>query len=129
MADSERLNGVIAALAAGQPAFTAFATPDVPTAIAYSTSTGYDGIVFEMEHNAWDTRTLRDCMQYMLNRGQIAKSGSVAPAVTPLVREPVNGAEKGQWHAKQALDLGIYGIVWPHISSVEEAYNAVAACR
>jgi 4-hydroxy-2-oxoheptanedioate aldolase len=27
------------------------------------------------------------------------------------------------------LDLGAYGIVWPHISSVEEAYNAVAACR
>jgi 4-hydroxy-2-oxoheptanedioate aldolase len=46
-----------------------------------------------------------------------------------MVRIPVNGAEKGQWHAKQALDLGCYGIVWPHISTVEEAYNAVAACR
>jgi len=29
---------------------------------------------------------------------------------------------------KQALDLGAYGVVWPHISSVEEAYSAVAAC-
>ncbi|MEK8169421.1 aldolase/citrate lyase family protein [Streptomyces sp. M19] len=48
---------------------------------------------------------------------------------TPLVRVPVNGAEHGQWHAKQALDLGAYGIVWPHISRVEEARNAVAACR
>ena len=88
MADSERLNGVIAALAAGQPTFTAFATPDVPTAVAYSTNTGYDGIVFEMEHNAWDSLALRDCLQYMLNRGQIAKSGSLAPAVTPMVRVP-----------------------------------------
>jgi len=129
MADSERLNGVIAALAAGQPTFTAFATPDVPTAIAYSTSTGYDGIVFEMEHNPWDIRALRDSLQYMLNRRQIADAGSVAPAVTPMVRIPTNGAEKGQWHAKQALDLGVYGIVWPHISTVEEANNAVAACR
>jgi 4-hydroxy-2-oxoheptanedioate aldolase len=65
----------------------------------------------------------------MLNRGQIAKSGSIAPTVTPMVRIPPNGEEKGQWHAKQALDLGVYGIVWPHISSVDQAYNAVAACR
>jgi 4-hydroxy-2-oxoheptanedioate aldolase len=65
----------------------------------------------------------------MLNRGQIAKSGSVAPPVTPKVRIPPNGAEKAQFHAKQALDLGAYGIVWPHISTVDEAYNAVAACR
>ena len=34
-----------------------------------------------------------------------------------------------QWQAKQALDIGCYGIVFPHISTVEEAYNAVAACR
>ena len=129
MADIPRLNGVIAALEAGQPTFTAFATPDVPTAIAFSTSTDYDGIVFEMEHNPWDSLSLRDCLQYMLNRGQIAKSGSLAPAVTPIVRVPPNGNEQAQWQAKQALDLGVYGVVWPHISSVEEAYNAVASCR
>ncbi len=89
----------------------------------------YDGIVYEMEHNPWDIRALRDSLQYMLNRGQIAKSASVAPAVAPMVRIPPNGSEKAQFQAKQALDLGVYGIVWPHISSVEEAYNAVAACR
>ncbi|MEX2598804.1 MAG: aldolase/citrate lyase family protein, partial [Dehalococcoidia bacterium] len=40
-----------------------------------------------------------------------------------------NGNEMSQWFAKQALDIGAYGIVWPHISTAEEAYNAVAACR
>jgi 4-hydroxy-2-oxoheptanedioate aldolase len=34
-----------------------------------------------------------------------------------------------QWQAKQALDLGAYGIIWPHISTVDQARNAVAACR
>jgi 4-hydroxy-2-oxoheptanedioate aldolase len=34
-----------------------------------------------------------------------------------------------QWVAKQALDTGVYGVVWPHISTVEQAMNAVAACR
>jgi 4-hydroxy-2-oxoheptanedioate aldolase len=65
----------------------------------------------------------------MLNRAQIAKAASVVPPVTPLVRVPVNGIEMAQWHAKQALDVGCYGIVFPHISTVEEAANAVGACR
>src|ERR1700704_5539991 len=128
MADIPRLNGVIRALEAGKTAFTSFCQADPDTAIAMATAK-YDGIVYEMEHNPWDIRALRDSLQYMLNRGQIAKSGSVAPGVTPMVRIPPNGAEKAQFHAKQALDLGTYGIVWPHISTVEEAYNAVAACR
>jgi 4-hydroxy-2-oxoheptanedioate aldolase len=128
MAELPRLNQVIKALEQGLPAFTSFCQADPETAIAMATAK-YDGIVYEMEHNPWDIRALRDSLQYMLHRGQIARSGSVAPAVTPMVRVPPNGAEKAQFQAKQALDLGIYGIVWPHISSVEEAYNAVAACR
>jgi 4-hydroxy-2-oxoheptanedioate aldolase len=128
MPELPRLNGVIKALEAGLPAFTCFTTPDVESAIALSTS-NYDGIVYEMEHNPWDIRALRDCLQYMLNRRQIATSGSIAPAVTPFVRIPPNGGEMNQAYAKQALDLGAYGIIWPHISTVEHAYNAVGACR
>jgi 4-hydroxy-2-oxoheptanedioate aldolase len=81
-----------------------------------------------MEHNPWDGGRLRDCLQYMLNRAQIAKAGLVPP-VNPLVRIPVNGIEMAQWQAKQALDMGCYGIVFPHISTVAEAANAVGACR
>ncbi len=128
MADIARLNGVIRALESGMPTFTSFCQADSETAIAMA-SARYDGVVYEMEHNPWDIRALRDSLQYMLNRGQIAKSGSLAPSVTPMVRIPPNGAEKAQFQAKQALDLGVYGIVWPHISTVEEAYNAVASCR
>jgi len=128
MADLPRLNGVIRALEAGHPAFTCFQPAEVDSALAIQ-STKFDGVVFEMEHNPWDGKALRDSLQYLLNRGQIVKAGNIAPAVTPMVRVPVNGVEKGQWHAKQALDIGCYGIVWPHISTVEEAYNAVAACR
>jgi 4-hydroxy-2-oxoheptanedioate aldolase len=65
----------------------------------------------------------------MLNRAQIAKRASIAPTVTPMVRIPPNGAESNQWIAKQVLDMGVYGVIWPHISTVEEAKNAVAACR
>src|SRR5580692_12845513 len=128
MAEIPRLNGVIRALEAGQHALTCFAPAHVDSAVAMSTSK-FDGCVFEMEHNPWDSGRLRDCLQYMLNRAQIAKAASVVPGVTPMVRIPVNGVEMAQWQAKQALDMGCYGIVFPHISTVEEAANAVGACR
>ncbi len=128
MSTLPRLNAVIGALEKGLPAFTTFSPPNIAAAIATSTSP-YDGVVFEMEHNPWNPETLRDCLQYMLSRGQIAAAGSLAPAVTPMVRIPPNGSELAQWQAKQALDLGVYGVVWPHVSTAEEAYNAVAACR
>jgi 4-hydroxy-2-oxoheptanedioate aldolase len=128
MTELPRINGIIRALEQGQAAFTAFSPAEIDAALAMSTSK-YDGVIFEMEHNPWDARALRESLQFLLNRRQIATSGSLAPAVTPLVRVPPNGVERGQWHAKQALDLGCYGIVFPHISSVDEAYNAVASCR
>lgn len=128
MSELPRLNGMIREFERGTHSFSAFANADVETALSFS-ATKYDSIVFEMEHNPWDIRALRDSLQFLLNRGQIVAGGTVAPAVTPIVRVPPNGSEKAQWQAKQALDLGAYGIVWPHISTVEEAYNAVAACR
>jgi 4-hydroxy-2-oxoheptanedioate aldolase len=128
MAETPRLNGMIRCFEEGKPAFGAFCTPDTAAATAMSDAK-YDSIVFEMEHNIWDIRALKDCLQYMLNRRQIAEKGSIAPNVTPLVRVPANGNEKNQWLAKQALDVGAYGVVWPHVDTVDQAYNAVAACR
>ena len=128
MSKIPRLNGIIGALTNSGVAFSTFASMDVQTGISIATSK-FDGVVYEGEHNPWDIVGLRDAMQFMLNRREIAASGLIAPTVTPLARIPVNGVEQGQWHAKQALDTGVYGVVWPHISTVEEAYNAVAACR
>jgi 4-hydroxy-2-oxoheptanedioate aldolase len=128
MAELPRLNGVIAAWEKGRPAYASFAHPERQVAIEFSTAP-YDSVVFEMEHNGWDPNVLQDCLQSLLNRKQILETGSLAPTVTPIVRIPANGGENNQWLAKQALDRGVYGVVWPHVSSVEQAYNAVSACR
>lgn len=128
MADSPRLNGIIRAWEQGRSAFASFAHPERQVAIEFSQAP-YDAVVFEMEHNAWDPNVLQDCLQYLLNRKQIVDAGSLAPTVTPVVRIPANGGENNQWLAKQALDRGVYGIIWPHVSTAEQAYNAVAACR
>ena len=128
MTELPRLNGIIRAWEQGRPAYASFAQPERQVAIEFSTAP-YDSVVFEMEHNSWDPNLLQDCLQYLLNRRQILESGSLAPQVTPIVRIPANGAENNQWLAKQALDRGVYGVIWPHVSTVEQAYNAVSACR
>lgn len=124
-----RLNGVIRALEEGQVAITTFVSPPtIDNAVAVA-GQPYDGVIFESEHNPYDIRELRDGFQYMLSRRQIVEGATLAPAVTPLVRVPANGSERNEWMAKQALDIGAYGVVWPRVSTVEEAYTAVAACR
>jgi 4-hydroxy-2-oxoheptanedioate aldolase len=123
-----RLNGIIRAWEQGRPAYASFAQPERQVAVEFSTAP-YDSVVFEMEHNSWDANALQDSLQYLLNRKQILEMGSLAPTVTPIVRIPANGGENNQWLAKQALDRGVYGVIWPHISTVEQAYNAVSSCR
>ena len=124
----QRLNGIIRALESGKIAYSCFAKVDKLTA-QEMTDAPYDGIVYEMEHNPLDISALGDALQYMLNRKQIASSASIAPEITPIVRVPSNGVEMNQSFAKQALDRGVYGVIWPHINNVEQAYNAVASCR
>jgi 4-hydroxy-2-oxoheptanedioate aldolase len=128
MAEIPRLNGVIRALERGQTAFVGFSPADIESAAALAGSS-LDGVAFEMEHAPLSPPALRDALQYMLDRRQILESGTLAPAVTPLVRIPPNGGEMNQWLAKQVLDIGVFGIIFPHVSSVEEARNAVGACR
>ena len=128
MSTLPRLNGLIRALESGKCAFSLFAPCNNETAIELQASR-YDGVIFEGEHRPWDIQALRDAMQYLLSRSQIVKAGSLSPAITPTARIPANGVEKNQFLAKQALDIGCYGIVWPHVCTMEEAYNAVSACR
>lgn len=123
-----RLNPIIKALENDQPTFVTFSPPD-PVNAQHIGEASYDGVVFETEHNPYDIRVLKECLLGMLNRRKIAESGNVAPPVAPMVRIPPNGGEMNQWFAKQVLDLGAYGVIWPHVSTVEEARNAVSACR
>ena len=128
MNNSKPLNRVIELFERENHAFATFSAPDPFQATQLSTS-AYDAVIFEAEHKPWDVPKLRDSMQYLLDRRSIFEAETLSPSITPLVRIPPNGSERSQWHAKQALDLGAFGIIWPHITTVEEAQNAVAACR
>ena len=129
MADIPRLNGMIKCARRGQARVGRFCPPDVDAALAASQAK-YDGVVFEMEHNPWDIRALRDCLQYMLNREQIVEAGSLAPNVTPIVRIPVEWRrEKPIPRQAGARYRRLRHRLAAHLDTVEQAYNAVAACR
>ena len=124
-----RLNSLIGLLESGKPAFGLTAPNgalDDAMAIAESDN---DFVIFDMEHLDFDFPNLRSTLQHLLNRARIAKSGSIAPDVVPLVRVPPNAGEMNQWVIKQTLDCGVYGIVQPHLSTVEQARALVAAVR
>jgi 4-hydroxy-2-oxoheptanedioate aldolase len=116
-----RLNGIIKALESGQVAFCA-TDPEA------ASGGQFDGCIFEMEHGRYNIDELYYGLLELLNPRHIATTGSVAPLVTPIVRIPPNSGE-ANWIAKQVLDIGVYGVVWPHIDTVQDAYNAVAAMR
>jgi 4-hydroxy-2-oxoheptanedioate aldolase len=116
-----RLNGIIKALEEDKVAFIS-GDPDA------AGGGQFDGCIYEMEHGPYDIKALRDGLLRLLNPRLIAQRGSVAPVVTPIVRIPPNSGETN-WIAKQVLDVGVYGIVFPHIDTVEDAYNAVASMR
>src|SRR5258708_12709150 len=107
MSDIPRLNPAIRALESGKPAFVTFSPPEISAAQSIAAAP-YDGVVFEMEHNPYDIRTLRDCMQYMLDRAQIVKSGSLAPAVAPFVRIPPNARHPHPFLANHAPHIALH---------------------
>lgn len=123
-----RLNQVIDLLDRGETVLGGFLAPEPAAAIAVR-GVPYDTVIFEAEHKPWDAPLLKDALQYLLDRRQVFGAETIAPAITPLVRVPSNGGERSQWHAKQVLDLGAFGVVWPHVDTVEDARNAVSACR
>src|SRR5260370_7766978 len=88
-----------------------------------------DAVSIEMEHEGFSFTTLRTSLQVLLSRKRIAEKGNLQPDVVPMVRIPPNARERNQWVIKQALDTGVYGLVLPHLNTVEDPQTAVAAAR
>lgn len=130
MAEVGRLNKVIGLLEQGKAAFGPMlpVAGSIPDAY-WLAEAPFDMVTFEMEHQPFNLSDLRLSLQFMLNRRQIALSGSVAPAVVPFVRIPINGRENNEWIVKQVLDIGVYGIVFPMINTVDDAWHALQSAR
>jgi 4-hydroxy-2-oxoheptanedioate aldolase len=123
-----RYNRVIESLEAGETVFGCLPL-DSEEDIATIARSDYDFLIIEAEHTGFDGHRLRHCLQGMLDRRQLVDDGTLQPPVTPFVRIAANARERNEWQIKQALDAGAYGIVAPHLDSVEAAVAAVRAAR
>jgi 4-hydroxy-2-oxoheptanedioate aldolase len=88
-----------------------------------------DFVQIDMEHSPLDFETMRAFMQGMLSRAEMLQTRSLRPHVLPFISLPQNGREQLQFMIKQALDLGVYGLMFAHINTAQEALAAVRASR
>ena len=130
MANKVRYNRVIDLLEQGKPVFCSdLVWNGNLDDLMFVADSDYDMVIVEMEHEGLSFNNLRASLQFLLNRGRIADSGNLQASPTPFVRIPPNSREVSQWVIKQALDTGVYGLVLPHLNTVEEAQAAVVASR
>ena len=130
MPEKIRYNKVIELLQQGKPVFASgLIWNGNLDDLTYIADSDYDMVMIEMEHEGLSFNNLRVSLQFLLNRKRIAEKGGIQPDVVPLVRIPPNSRERNQWIIKQALDTGVYGLVLPHLNTVEEAQAAVVAAR
>ena len=97
--------------------------------LTFVADSDYDMTIIEMEHQGFSFDTLRTSLQFLLSRRKITEEGSLTASPAPFVRIPPNFRERNQWVIKQALDTGVYGLVLPHLNTVEDAQAAVVAAR
>ena len=125
-----RYSKVIQLLEEGKPVFgTGLIWNGNLDEMMYFADSDYDMVMIEMEHEGLSFNNLRTSLQFLLNRKRVAEGGGLMADPTPVVRIPPNTREQNQWVIKQALDTGVYGLILPHLDTVEGAMSAVQSAR
>src|SRR5205807_9055162 len=106
------MNAIKDSIKSGRTVVGTTVTPNVDVSIL--ADAGYDFLLFDTQHSAWEIKQLQPSIQTM--RGKQA---------APLVRVAANQA----YQICFALDAGARGIDVPMVNTREEAEAAVRACR
>src|SRR3984957_5842491 len=126
---SKHLNPVIEKLAAGKP-FIGFQTGDLSLENARSLArANIDYVYLEMEHGPMDFEGLHRFSVGMIDKAAIIRKGNVQPNVAIFARFAPYGREQAQWVVKQALDIGLMGVIFNGIDNAEQALLAVRNMR
>jgi 4-hydroxy-2-oxoheptanedioate aldolase len=128
-AQQPRLNRTIELLSQGRATFGILShdrSLDNARALARS---GLDYIFIDMEHGPLDIDALRTFLLGMIDKQRLLEKGNLQMDVTPLVRIPPNGRDQATYIAKQVLDVGAMGIMFPYINNAAEAELAVRSMR
>ena len=100
-------------------------------AITHAGDRTIDLVMYDLEHSPFDVAGLQTYIQFLLDPGAIARAGDVRASKTVIAQIPAYGREldKNTWMVKNVLDVGVHGIVFPHIETPEQAFTAIRAMR
>src|SRR5262247_4754321 len=122
------LNPVIEKLAQGK-AFVGVNTGDLSLENARTLARApIDYVYVDMEHTPLDIAGLHMFNIGMIDKAAAVKKGSVAPSVALFARFPPE-ADEGAWVVKQALDVGLHGVIFNGVDTREQALAAVKSMR
>ena len=123
-----RLNPVIDKLSRGEPVF-GLNTGDLSLQNARTTArAAVDFVYVDMEHNPLNFDALHMFLMGMSDRGMVLKKGNLQPNVALFARFPPE-ADQAAWVVKQALDIGLMGVIFNGVESKAHALAAVQSMR
>jgi 4-hydroxy-2-oxoheptanedioate aldolase len=119
------LNPVVAKLAAGKTVYGLINTGDLSLANARETARApVDFVYADMEHSPLDFPGLAIFLAGLTDKAAILAKKSVQPNVALLARFPPE-ADQSQWVVKQALDIGLMGVIFNGVDTKDQALTAV----
>jgi 4-hydroxy-2-oxoheptanedioate aldolase len=125
------LNPAIEKLAAGKP-IIGTQTDDMSLQNCHSLARlDMDYAYVDMEHGALNLDGLATCVAAMVDKAAALKKGNPQPNVALLARFPPYGRDlaSNDWIVKQALDLGLMGVIFNGIDNKEQATRIVRYMR
>src|ERR1700724_3236956 len=125
----KHLNPVIEKLAAGKP-FIGFQTSDLSLENARTVAQAdIDYVYLDMEHGPMDFEGLHRFTVGMIDKAAILKKRNAQPNVAIFARFAPYGREQSQGVEKQAVDIGLMGVIFNGIDNPEQALLAVRNMR
>ncbi len=122
------LNPVIAKLSEGKTVY-GLNTGDLSLAYAREVARApVDFVYADLEHNPLDFPALNIFLLGMTDKAAILKKGNLQPNVALFARFPPE-ADQSQWVVKQALDIGLMGVIFNGVDSKDQALFAVRSMR
>ncbi len=88
-----------------------------------------DFILMDMEHEPFEMTELRNFLLALNSKREVFIKGNLQPNIATLVRVPTDGDQPVHAYIKQVLDIGVHGVVVPHVRTAEDAKKIVKACR
>ena len=122
------LNPVVEKLSKGQAVF-GLITGDLSLANARAVARAQVDFVYaDMEHNPLNLDALHTFLVGMSDKALVLKKGNLQPNVALFARFPPE-ADQSAWVVKQALDMGLMGVIFNGVDTKAQALTAVQSMR